>query len=182
MKSDTLISLARVPRAELALAAGAAPQQISAPGALGTRPAAQRCAWEGLDAGQAALPRGCEAAGAEAKSAIGLKPTIRGVSTPAASAAPRGVVPFLGPFCLLVGDCAEPVGMEKKEGPNVGTERFPRCPQRRAVLGWFCCVLSEPKEMLSAPSSFSPVMLIIIQSLHSRLYVRTKVITGKNSA
>lgn len=64
----------------------------------------------------------------------------------------------------------------------MGMEQFPRCPQWRAALEWFCCVLLELKEMLSTPSYSSPVMLIIIQSLHSGLYVRTKVITGKYSA
>ena len=76
MKSNALISLARVPQAEPALAAGAVPQQISAPGALGMRPGRhsavpQHRAGEGLGGGQAALPHGCKAAGAGAKSIIG---------------------------------------------------------------------------------------------------------------
>lgn len=174
MKSNTLSSLARVPQAEPALSVGAVPQQISAPGALGTRlgrgsTVPWRRAGPGRRAGRAALPCSCNAAGAGARSTVGLVPTVRAVSTPAASAAPQGAVPFPGLFCLTVGERAEPVGTEKKKGPTVGMERFPRCPRRRATLGWFCCVLLELKEMLSAPSSYSPVILIIIQRLHSRL-------------
>lgn len=174
MKSNMLSSLARVPQAEPALAVGAVPQEISAPGALGTHLGRRstvpwRHAGPGRSAGRAALPCSCNAAGAGAKSKMGLVPTIRAVSTPAASAVPQGAVPFPSLFCLTAGERAGPVGTEKKEGPTVGMEWFPCCPQWRATSGWFCCVLLELKEMLSAPSSYSPVILIIIQRLHSRL-------------
>lgn len=69
MKSSALISPARVPQAEPALAAGAVPQQVPTPRALGTR--ARRCALSGS-----------KAAGAGAKSTMGLMPAIRGVSGP----------------------------------------------------------------------------------------------------
>lgn len=63
-----------------------------------------------------------------------------------------------------------------------GMELVPYCPQQGAALEGFRCVSPELKETLSAPSSFSPVMLVITQSLYSALYVRTKVIIGKHGA
>lgn len=52
---------------------------------------------------------------------------------------------------------AEPVGIEKKEGPTMGMEQLPTALKRRQLWGGLCCVLPELKARLCPFSSPSAV-------------------------